>query len=326
MNAEALMPAKRLLRNAAERINLRGESMDFNQIQAFLAVCNYKGFTSTSRHLHINQSTLSRWIAAMEEELGATLLCRTAQGIELTEAGALFRKEGAELLQRYQGLRDQLIEIGSGASGHIRVGMPMNLFGQNSVLGLYNRELEIPGVEIQYNLLDFETLNNALLNRGLDVAITYDFAIRPIQEELVSKFVFKEPFVFFVRRDHLLCREENVTISKLGRTGLAVIDTNINPPFLNHVLHQIKMMTDTKIRVTKNHESLLMEVSIGNFVGVCPKTLYESFKEIYGIHALPVTEIDTSADFVLAWRRDNDNPLIRVYNDHIRSYIWNKTR
>ncbi len=300
--------------------------MDTKSIQAFLTVCDYKGFTSASRHLHLSQSTLSRKIAALEEELGAVLLQRTAQGIELTEAGALFRKEGAELLQRYDSLRDQLAEIGSGSRGRIRVGMPMNLFGQNAVLGLYNRDMEIPGIDIHYSLLDFENLNNGLLNRMLDVVITYDFAVRTVQEHLVSKFVFKEPFVFFVRRDHVLCQEENVTIRKLAHAGLVVIDTDINPPFLNHVLHQIRMMPDTKLRIAKNHESMLMEVATSNSVGIGPKTLYESSKETFGLQDLAVTEVDTSADFVLAWRKDADNPLIRVYNDHIRRYIWNRNR
>ena len=300
--------------------------MDTKSIQAFLAVCDYNGFTSAARHLHLSQSTLSRRIAALEDELGAILLQRTPQGIELTEAGALFRKEGAELLQRYGSLRERLAELGSGTRGRIRVGMPMNLFGQNAVLGLYNRDMEMPGIDIQYSLLDFENLNNGLLSRMLDVVISYDFAVRPIREELVSKFVFKEPFVFFVRRDHALCQEENVTVSMLAQTGLAVIDTDINPPFLNRVLHQIKMLDGTEPRIAKNHESMLMEVSTSNAVGVCPKTLYESLKDAFGLQSLPVMEIDTSADFVLAWIRDNDNPTIRAYNDHIRRYIWNRIR
>ena len=300
--------------------------MDTKSIQAFIAVCDYKGFTSAARHLHLSQSTLSRRIAALEEELGAILLQRTPQGIELTEAGALFRKEGAELLQRYDSLREHLEEIGSGTRGRIRVGMPMNLFGQNAVLGLYSRDMEMPGIDIQYTLLDFENLNNGLLSRMLDVVITYDFAVRPIREELVSKFVFKEPFVFFVRRDHALCQEENVTVPMLAQTGLAVIDTDINPPFLNHVLHQVRMLDGTEPRVAKNHESMLMEVSTSNAVGVCPKTLYESFKDVFGLQSLPVTEIDTGEDFILAWIKDNDNPMIRAYNDHIRHYIWNRIR
>ena len=300
--------------------------MDMSSIQIFLAVCDYKGFTSASRHLHLNQSTLSRKIAALEDELGAILLQRTPHGIELTEAGALFRKEGAELLQRYNSLRAHLAELGSGTRGRIRVGMPMNLFGQNAALGLYNRDMEIPGIDIQYSLLDFENLNNGLLSRMLDIVITYDFAIRTIREDTVSKFLFKEPFVFFVRREHALCQEGNVTIPMLAETGLAVIDTDINPPFLNHVLHKAKMISDKELRIAKNHESMLMEVSTSNAVGVCPKTLYEAQKDAFGLHALPVTEIDTSADFILAWLRDSGNPMIRVYNDHIRHYIWNRAQ
>lgn len=299
--------------------------MDLNHVEAFLAVCKYNGFTNASKHMHVSQSTLSRWVASLEKDLGAELLQRTSQGIELTEAGLLFRTEGADMLQHYQAVRSMLAEYGSGAKGHIRVGMPLNLFGQNAVLGIYNKELELPDIEIRYSLLDFDALNSGLLNRSLDVAITYDFAIRNIEDSITKKFVFKEPFVFFAGKDHPLCREDNVTILKLIQYGLTIIDTDINPPFLNHVLHERTKARSGKLRMAKNHESMLMQVATSNTVGVCPKTLYESFKELYGLMALPVTEIDTTADFVMAWRRDDDNPLIRVYNDHIRRYIWNRT-
>ena len=300
--------------------------MDLNHIEAFLAVCRYNGFTNASKHMHVSQSTLSRWVAELEKDLGAELLQRTSRRVELTEAGMLFRKEGADLLQRYRAIRSKLEEYGSGSLGHIQVGMPLNLFGQDSVLGMYNRDLEMPGVEIRYSLLDFDALNSGLLNRTLDAAITYDFAIRSIEDSIVKKYVFKEPFLFFSRRDHPLCLEENVTIEKLVQYGLTIIDTDINPPFLNHVLNEHRKSKTGRLLKAANHESMLMQVSAGNTVGTCPRSLYESFKELYGLFALPVTEIDTSANFVLAWRRDDDNPLIQVYNDHIRRYIWNRTQ
>ena len=299
--------------------------MELDHVEAFLAVCRYNGFTNASKHMHVSQSTLSRWVAALEKDLGAELLRRTPQGVEPTEAGTLFKTEGAALLQRYQAIRSRLEEYGAGSMGHIRVGMPLNLFGQNAVLGLYNRAMELPGVEIHYSLLDFDTLNSGLLNRGLDVAITYDFAVRSIADSLAVKFVFKEPFVFFSREDHPLCLEENVTIDSLVQYGLTIIDTDINPPFLNHVLHRCGLRGTGHLYKARNHESMLMQVSTSSTIGICPRTLCESFKAVYGLCALPVTEIDTSADFVLAWRRDDDNPLIRVYNDHIRRIIWNRT-
>lgn len=298
--------------------------MDTSQMEAFLAVCEYDGFTNAARRSHTSQSTLSRKIAALEEELGAALFLRTAQGLELTEAGLLFEKECTDLLQRINSMKTQIALLGSGLQGSIDVGMPMNLFGKNAALGIYSSEMELPGVETRYTLLDFAALNKGLLNRMLDVVITCDFAITPLPEEMESVHLFDEPFVFFVHKGHELCAKEHVTIDDLTHNDLAVIDTTINPFFLNHVLHQFRMANAAKLYAMKNHESMILKAATSNAIGVCPQTLYESWKDVSALEAIKIPEIDTNVKFYLVWRKDNEDPHIRIFNKHIRKYLENR--
>lgn len=291
------------------------------QIQYFLAVHKYKGFTRAAQLLHLNQSTISRQIAALEDELGAVLFIRTAGGIRLTEAGEFFLEEGTAFLRRYESMCRRIGSLGVGTSGTLVVGMPMNLFGSGGILGDYDRSLQSNDVAFRYCLMDFDALNTGLINGDIDIAITYDFAIQNIKEAVKAQFLFKEPFLFFVKQGHPLAGKQGLTVSDLLQTGLVLLESNIVPRFLNRVLNQARLEGSREIVYTKNHDSLLMEVSAGDGVGVIPKTMFESNKGIYGLAALDIPELDTSASFVIAQNANNKNPLISTYHSFLKHYI-----
>lgn len=297
--------------------------MDTRQIQSFLAVQQSGGFTSAARRLHVNQSTLSRQIAALENELGAALFERGTGGVRLTKAGEVFLQEGEELLLRYERLRDKLGRIGNGVSGKLRVGMPMNLFGENAIFDRYDPAAVGGEVEFRYRILDFEELNQSLLDGEIDLAITYDFAIEEIREEVECRFAFSEPFVFFVRKGHRLCEKGRVEIDDLSESGLTALRTDIMPPFLSRVLRLCRQR-EGGVRHTRNPESMMMEVSTSDRVGVVPKSMFQSSQAAYGLVALEIPELDTGADFVLAQRKNDQNPLIRTYTNLLRTWVWKR--
>ena len=51
--------------------------MDFRILRYFLNVAKEQSFTKAAQQLHITQPTLSRQLAALEEELGVTLFARS---------------------------------------------------------------------------------------------------------------------------------------------------------------------------------------------------------------------------------------------------------
>lgn len=57
------------------------------QLSAFMTVAATLNFTRAAERLHITQSALSQRIRQLEMEIGTTLLNRSSQGVEMTEAG-----------------------------------------------------------------------------------------------------------------------------------------------------------------------------------------------------------------------------------------------
>lgn len=100
--------------------------MEFGPLRAFLAVAEEGHVTRAAARLHLSQPAVSGQLGRLEEELGQRLFHRTPKGMELTEAGALFRRyaesalarldDGREALALLAGLRRGALSIGGGAT------------------------------------------------------------------------------------------------------------------------------------------------------------------------------------------------------------------
>lgn len=72
--------------------------METRLLEYFLTVAREKNITRSAELLHITQPTLSRQLVSLEEEFGQQLIIRGKRGIQLTEAGMLFRRRAEEIL------------------------------------------------------------------------------------------------------------------------------------------------------------------------------------------------------------------------------------
>lgn len=64
--------------------------MDINKLYYFFAAAESDSFTRAAEHCHIAQTTMSKYIAQLEEETGCTLFLRSKSGLTLTEEGKRF--------------------------------------------------------------------------------------------------------------------------------------------------------------------------------------------------------------------------------------------
>ena len=72
--------------------------MELRLLRYFLTVAKEQSFTKAAEQLHITQPTLSRQMAAFEEDLGVTLFMRSGKKISLTDEGILLKRRALEIL------------------------------------------------------------------------------------------------------------------------------------------------------------------------------------------------------------------------------------
>lgn len=79
--------------------------MELDDLETFLALCAEGSITALGRRLGVPKSTVSRRLARLEEDLGAALVERTAEGVELTERGREVRAQGLRVMAEVSRLR-----------------------------------------------------------------------------------------------------------------------------------------------------------------------------------------------------------------------------
>ena len=72
--------------------------MEINQVEAFVAVTQFGGFSHAAPRLHLSQPAVSRRITLLEQELGTTLFERVHNGIVLTPSGLAFLPHAQRVL------------------------------------------------------------------------------------------------------------------------------------------------------------------------------------------------------------------------------------
>jgi DNA-binding transcriptional LysR family regulator len=102
--------------------------MTLQQLTYFLAAAEHGSFSGAAAALFMAQPSLSEQIRRLEAELGVALFARGARGLELTEAGRLFRphaertvaaaREAAESVQEVRELSGGTVSFGTFGSAH----------------------------------------------------------------------------------------------------------------------------------------------------------------------------------------------------------------
>jgi DNA-binding transcriptional LysR family regulator len=81
--------------------------MDIRQLRYFVEAANTRGFNHASARLNVSQSSISRRIQDLEQELGAKLFERSAEGARLTDVGKDFLVRAAFILGEIESARNE---------------------------------------------------------------------------------------------------------------------------------------------------------------------------------------------------------------------------
>ena len=97
-------------------------NMELRLLRYFLTVAKEQSFTKAAEQLHITQPTLSRQMAAFEEELGVTLFIRSGKKISLTDEGILLKRRALEILNLVEKTLEELKGKEDVVEGNITIG------------------------------------------------------------------------------------------------------------------------------------------------------------------------------------------------------------
>lgn len=155
--------------------------MEWDDLKTFLMVARHGTLSAASRSLRVEQSTMGRRLAAMEQRLGVRLLEKTPQGFVVTAAGQavlenVVRIENETLtIERIVSGRDVRLE------GTIRLTTIETLGTRVLVPILMDFQRIYPGISVELNV---DAVNSNLNRREADMALRLS---RPTEGNLIAR-------------------------------------------------------------------------------------------------------------------------------------------
>lgn len=128
--------------------------MDTRLLTIFLEVVRTGGFAAAARNLDQDPSSISRSIAALEEELGARLFQRTTRKVSLTEAGGQFAARIEPLLAELEQTRDDIFSGNAKPKGRLCLSASV-AYGQTCIMPHVPEFLErYPDIDLELKFTD----------------------------------------------------------------------------------------------------------------------------------------------------------------------------
>lgn len=183
--------------------------MELRVLRYFLTVAKEQNFTKAAEQLHITQPTLSRQLAALEEELGTMLFHRGSRNLTLTEDGLLLKRRALEILD----LEDKIIDEIKGTEGELEgvITVGCGEFAAVEILAQIIREFRknYPRVQIVIHTGTADTIRE-MLNKGL---VDIGLFLEPVNTENLEyiRLADSDHWVVGMRPDDPMAQKEYIT-------------------------------------------------------------------------------------------------------------------
>ncbi|GGC97347.1 LysR substrate-binding domain-containing protein [Undibacterium terreum] len=163
--------------------------MELRQLRYFVAIVDHGSLSRAARVLHIVQPALTQQLQQLEEELGAALLHRSAQGMLPTDAGKLFYEHAQAILKQVGDARSAVAQSADKPTGTVALGIPQSASGALALPLLKAVRAHYPEISLQMTEELTGNLIEQLKSGRINLAVLFDdgqlsgFAVKPMVEE-----------------------------------------------------------------------------------------------------------------------------------------------
>lgn len=192
-------------------------SIDLERLRIFAEVARQGSVTRAARRLRLQQPTVSHALAALEREVGVTLLERLPRGVRLTPAGTALLPYARQV----PGLADEAVRAARAAAGlsarQVTLGCaetPATYLLPRLLRALRARH---PDVAVALLVGNAENILGTVLEGTVDLALLTDRDVHPL---LIGDAILEDRFVAVVAPDDPWAARDSTTPSDLATRRL----------------------------------------------------------------------------------------------------------
>lgn len=284
------------------------------QVQCFLTVAECLSFTEAASQLFVAQSSLSRNISNLEDELSLQLFVRTKKYVRLTPAGAVLFDEFSRLKLQYDTALDRARQAQANLEGILRIGIIENQrsehFLPRSISALRQ---SLPNLKIDLHRANFRELREALSRNEIDISVTVDFDVDAYQDQnVVTQPFFTSQGRCVISKYHPLAGKEVIEIEDLKDEPLIAISPEVSQGGYEHILALCRMhgFTPPQIHRASSVDNLILMVESG--IGFSVLDENSAITGNSAVRSIPIND-QGPLSLVAIWHKTNLNPAVSLF-------------
>jgi DNA-binding transcriptional LysR family regulator len=286
---------------------------DLNQLRCFVAVAEELHFGRAAARLNMTQPPLSRQIQGLEHRVGASLLQRTSRSVRLTPAGRSLLTEARNLLRQAERALVMTRRIATGKSGALKIG-----FTAASAYGFLPNLIaacrrEVSDVDLSLSEMVTGAQIEGLAASQLDVGFMRPPIHRP---ELASRLIASEDLLVALPARHPLLRKSVITVPDLHDEPFIMYAPYESRYFYDLVTSQLVRGNALPRYVQHVGQIHSMVALVRARLGLAVVPAAAANLRFNGVVMRPLKlPVKKPVELFMAWRVDNDNPLLSALSD-----------
>lgn len=192
--------------------------MDFKELETFVSIVEKGSISAAAAALGISQPAVSKRVARIEAEMGASMFANGHKHSTLTSEGAVLYKAALKMLDTRKKARIQIAEISQELYGTVRISAS-SIPGDFILPGLLVEFVEKhPGVSVQVMQGDSQSALEDLTDKKSDLAVIGTDKNLP---GFTSVPFYHDELVLIVNRNHPLASKKYITMEEVAGLKLA---------------------------------------------------------------------------------------------------------
>jgi LysR family transcriptional regulator, hca operon transcriptional activator len=283
--------------------------MELRHLRYFVAVVEEGSLTTAAeRRLHTSQPSLSRQIRDLEHQVGAELLSRSVQGVELTAAGKAFLDHARLALMQVDAAVEAARRAAQPAKKTFAIG-----FQTGHEMNWLPRAMqvlrdELKSIEVKVSSDYSPDLAEALVRGRLDLAFLrveagYDLAYHVVEHE---------PLIVLMPSDHRLTARQAIHPREL--VGEIFIAGSNKAAVLRAVTEDYLQRSGVDIKVDHGVDNMAMAMSlVASTRGLALMPAYAKNLLPWSVVSRPLEGEAPTIDLAVGYSKSNTSPILKLF-------------
>ncbi|MCE4047979.1 MULTISPECIES: LysR family transcriptional regulator [Bacillaceae] len=197
--------------------------METRQIQYFLEVAKREHVTEAADALHIAQSSVSRQIFNLEEELGIELFIREGRRVKLTPLGKIFFERMKQVWNMMEDAKREVKEYLDPEKGTVRIAFPISMAAHTLPSIIYAFRTRYPEAKFQMSNALYYDLIDGVIKGDFNLAMMAPMPNQEKEPKIKGATLFTENIVALVPNHHPLANRASIRLRDLKDEPFCVL-------------------------------------------------------------------------------------------------------